>query len=263
MKISRLGTFSLGLLAVCALGGVLFGERVLAGQNQLVGPPAHLHGHPGRGGGGLRGRGQERAAGLLLHPGDAADAGPALELPGDQGVLHPAGAAEGLLLRPGDHRAVGGREHHGGRSLRGHAGAPPGHPRRRRHQPDRGRRRPGHDHRRRGEAPARPQGHPRAHHRSRGPGYEAPLEFTVIRDEIPLHAVPYLLHGQQEDRLHPAPGLQRGDGLPSRRRARTASASWRRRCAASSRTGPRPSSWTSATTPAASSTRPSRSRTCS
>jgi carboxyl-terminal processing protease len=35
MKISRLGTFSLGLLAVCALGGVLFGERVLAGQNQL------------------------------------------------------------------------------------------------------------------------------------------------------------------------------------------------------------------------------------
>jgi carboxyl-terminal processing protease len=36
MKISRLGTFSLGLLAACALAGVLFGQRVLAGQNQLA-----------------------------------------------------------------------------------------------------------------------------------------------------------------------------------------------------------------------------------
>jgi carboxyl-terminal processing protease len=36
MKISRLGTCSLGLLAACALGGMLFGDRVLAGQHQLT-----------------------------------------------------------------------------------------------------------------------------------------------------------------------------------------------------------------------------------
>ena len=79
------------------------------------------------------------------------------------------GAAEGLLLRPRHHRAVRGRQHHGGLAVRGHAGPSPGHPRRRRDQQDRGRRRARHEHRRRREAPARPQGHAGAHH-DRAPG---------------------------------------------------------------------------------------------
>ena len=48
-------------------------------------------------------------------------------------------------------------------------------------------------------------------------GYDTPLEFTVIRDEIPLHSVPYYFMATQEDRLHPPHGLQRDHRLPARR----------------------------------------------
>ena len=106
---------ALVLLAGSTLAGGLFGGPRPGRGQPAVRPPPALHRDPRRGRGPVRRRGQERPARLVLHPRDAAHPRPALELPRDQGVLDPAGAAEGLLLRPRDHGAVGRREHHGGR----------------------------------------------------------------------------------------------------------------------------------------------------
>ena len=64
------------------------------------------------------------------------------------------------------------------------------------------------------------------HHRPAGLRPAARVHGDPRRDPPALGAL--LLHGQQERRLRAAPGLQRDHGLPARRRARTASGSWRR-----------------------------------
>ena len=164
----------------------------------------------------------------------------------------------------GHHRAVGRRQHHGGLALRGHARAPA-----------------------RASAPATSSAGSRTRTRAgmsiddavkrlRGPK-GTPVHITIVRqgydDAARVHGDPrrdpaalgaVLLHGRARTRLHPPHRLQRDHRLPARARATTASASWRRRCSepAAAR-APRPSSSTSATTRAACSTRPSRSRTCS
>ena len=87
MKLTRLGALSVALL-VRFDPGRRAPRRPRPGRGQqALRPPAPLHGDPGRGRGELRGRGEERQARLVLHPRDAAHARPALELPGDEGVL--------------------------------------------------------------------------------------------------------------------------------------------------------------------------------
>ena len=73
-----------------------------------------------------------------------------------------------------------------------------------------------HGHRRCGQAPARPQGHAGAHH-DRAPGLRHPsrVHRPARRDPAALRAL--LLHGLEEDGVHPADRLQRDDGLPPRR----------------------------------------------
>ena len=161
----------------------------------------------------VRGGGAERPAGLELDPGAAAHTRPALELLRAARLPDDAGAPEGPVLRPRDHRRVGRRQHHRGGALRGHAGAPARHPRGRRHQPDRGRGRARDEHRRRGQAAARAEGHAgQGHDRAPGLRRAARVHRDPRRDPAALRAV--LLHGQQGGRLHPAHRLQRDDGLP-------------------------------------------------
>ncbi len=94
-------------------------------------------------------------------------------------------------------------------------------------------------------------------------GYDQPLEFTVIRDAIPLHAVPYSFMAA------PKVGYVRLQDFnettacrPGRRRGLRARAGAGAAPAEEGRAPPRTSS-TSATTPAGCWTSPSRSRTCS
>ena len=94
-------------------------------------------------------------------------------------------------------------------------------------------------------------------------GYDEPLEFTVIRDEIPLHSVPYFFMATKKtgyvrlmdfnETTACRPGEPADCERELEKALRTAAEAGRHR----------PSSSTSATTRAASSTRPSRSRTCS
>ena len=166
MKLSRIGAVSLGLLVGSTLAGGVLGGRALAGggrlSDQLRLYTAMMSAVERR----VRGRGAVRPARLLVDPRDAPHAGPSLELLRAEGLPDDAGAPEGAVLRPRHHGAVGRRQHHRRRAVRGHAGAPPRHPRRRRHQPHRGRGRPRDEHRRRGQAPARAEGHAGARSRS-------------------------------------------------------------------------------------------------
>ena len=94
-------------------------------------------------------------------------------------------------------------------------------------------------------------------------GYDEPLEFTVIRDAIPLHSVPYSFMVEQGGRLHSAHRLQRDDGLPAGRGRRLRARAREGAARAEARRAPSPTSSTSATTRGGCSTRRSRCRTCS
>ena len=68
-------------------------------------------------------------------------------------------------------------------------------------------------------------------------GYDAPLEFTVIRDAIPLHSVPVLVHGRRRRWATCASPTSTRPPPAGPARARTASGSWRRRSRSCRRAG--------------------------
>ncbi len=109
-----------------------------------------------------------------------------------------------------------------------------------------------------------PEGHRRCASRSTRQGYDAPLEFTVIRDEIPLHSVPYYFMVTQDDRLRPARRTSTRPPPAGRATPKDCERELEKALRGAEGAGRHvldPA--TSATTRAGCSTRPSRSRTCS
>ncbi len=262
MKLSRLGVLSAVVLIGSTFAGGLAGNRVLAGGGSLN---EELRLYTAMLAAIERDYVEEVPSDRLVSTSirrAAPHAGPALELLRAEGLPDDAGAAEGPVLRPRHQRPVDRREHHRRGALRGDAGAPARHPGRRRHQPHRGRGRPGHEHRRRGQASPRPQGHPGPDHdRARRLRGAPRVHGHPRRHPAPLRAL--LVHGEPERGLHPADRLQRDDGLPSRRGRGLRAGAGARAEEAPGAGGAAPSSSTSGTTPAASWTRPSRCRTSS
>ena len=264
-KITRLGALCLGILAASTLLGGFFGARVLAGGSRLS---DHLRLYTAIVGAVEEEYAEEVKSDRLvavLHPRDAADARPPLQLPRRRKEYTSLQERQkGSYYGLGHHRAVRGRQHHRGLALRGHAGAPPGDPGRRRHQPHRGARTPA------------GMSIDDAVKRLRGPK-GTPVRITIVRqgyDTAPgVHGHPrrdpaalraLLLHGQQERRATSASRTSTRPRPAGPAKAKDCERELEKamRSAAEERAPPR-SSWTSATTPAGCSTRPSRSRTSS